>query len=580
VVATLVVCLAGVYAILQLIFVRPYLWPAGHGALVAGDARFTGGSGASSMLFARPPEITDHPVGATIVREVFPGSPSDRAGVRTGDDIVAVHLADGGPELDLTALMTADGGGQLRIWRAAYWMGLRGPLDVRVLRTVGGGDPEIRLRLDRPSAWASGAGVLGGWARRHVWMLIQILIFTGAAAVLLILRSDDVTAAIALTSLAFCAAGGGGPLMGSERILPSGLRETMTTFAWMAGPIAFPLVAIAILYFPRKAPILTRHRWIHFVPFLAAAPMLALGSGTALFLAGADSLEAVAVWDAAHPGAYFGSFAAALIVNVVAIVEGVLRYRGLQDQNEKRRIRIVVLTAVPGVLAYAVKDGAPLAARLIAGTQIELPWLLAAFLQCLVLLPAFGLAYAVAVHRVLAPRVVVRRSIQYALATRTLTVLAVLPLVALVFVLIRQRNMTLTQIFSGAPLFFIVMIAASAAGWKYRDRARIWLDQRFFREDYDARKLLLSLVSRIRSETDPSDLTSMVVSQIDAALHPEMAAILISGVEEGRLTPVSVVHGSAEPLPRRRTGEHAALVGRATRGLPGRSALAGPALAD
>jgi serine/threonine-protein kinase len=547
--ASVVVCLTAVYAILQLLFVRPYLWPSGHGALVAGDARFTGGSGASSMLLARPPEITDHPIGATIVRDVFPGSPAERAGLRPGDDIVAERPAGGSAELDLTPLLMAEPGEQLRIWRSAYWMGLRGPLDIRVLRAGPSGDQEVGVRLDRPPAWSSGSGVLGEWAKRHVWMLIQILVFTGAAAVLLILRSDDVTAAIALMSLAFCAAGGGGPLMGSERILPPGLREAMTTFAWIAGPIAFPLVALAILYFPRKAAILVRHRWLHFVPFLAAGPMLALGSGTALFLAGADSLEAVAVWDAAHPAAYFGSFVAALLVNVAAIAEGLVRYRALQDQNEQRRIRIVVMTAVPGVLAYAIKDGIPMAARLVWGTQTELPWMLTAVLQILVLLPAFGLAYAVAVHRVLAPRLVVRRSIQYALATRTLTALAVLPLVALVAVLVQQRNMTLAQILSGAPLFFIVMIAASAAGWRYRDRARTWLDQRFFREEYDARKILLSLVSRIRFETDPSDLTAMVVSQIDAALHPEMAAILISGVEEARLTPVTVVHGSAESLP-------------------------------
>ena len=73
---------------------------------------------------------------------------------------------------------------------------------------------------------------------------------------------------------------------------------------------------------------------------------------------------------------------------------------------------------------------------------------------------------------------------------------------------------------------------------RYRDRARQWLDQRFFREEYDARKILLSLASRVRFETDPGDLASLVVKQIDQALHPEMTAMLASGIEEGRLTPV------------------------------------------
>src|SRR6185436_15587599 len=75
------------------------------------------------------------------------------------------------------------------------------------------------------------------------------------------------------------------------------------------------------------------------------------------------------------------------------------------------------------------------------------------------------------------------------------------------------------------------------------------LDERFFRDEYDARKLLLSLASRVRFETDPADLAAMVVSQIDEALHPEMIAILVSGLEEGRLVPVTVLHGSADSLP-------------------------------
>ena len=44
----------------------------------------------------------------------------------------------------------------------------------------------------------------------------------------------------------------------------------------------------------------------------------------------------------------------------LAIVEGVYRYRFNHDANERRRIRMAVYTAVPGVFAYAVKDGVPI----------------------------------------------------------------------------------------------------------------------------------------------------------------------------------------------------------------------------
>ena len=97
-------------------------------------------------------------------------------------------------------------------------------------------------------------------------------------------------------------------------------------------------------------------------------------------------------------------------------------------------------------------------------------------------------------------------------------------------------------------LVYMSLLAISIAAFVYRDRARQWLDERFFRQEYDARKILVSLASRVRFETDPSDLAAMVVTQIDEALHPEMIAILVSGIEEQRLAPVTVLHGSAESL--------------------------------
>ena len=54
-------------------------------------------------------------------------------------------------------------------------------------------------------------------------------------------------------------------------------------------------------------------------------------------------------------------------------------------------------------------------------------------------------------------------------------------------------------------------------------RAQRWLDQQFFRAEYDAREILVSLAGRVPYEADPRDLVAMVVTQIDSALHPEGA---------------------------------------------------------
>jgi len=129
------------------------------------------------------------------------------------------------------------------------------------------------------------------------------------------------------------------------------------------------------------------------LPVLAALPMLVPAAATSLYLTGIDAFAGIARWDAAHPEVFYGSFAAALALNVAAVVEGVHRYRVNHDANERRRIRMAVYTGVPGVLAYAVKDGVPIVAQLFGAHAPVYPTGIAISLQALVLLPAFGMVW-------------------------------------------------------------------------------------------------------------------------------------------------------------------------------------------
>jgi hypothetical protein len=384
------------------------------------------------------------------------------------------------------------------------------------------------------------------WARAHLGMIVQVLVFTIGGIVLLGLRSTDPTALLCVLALALSGVAGGGPLLGVEHALPFGTWRVLTLFGWIAGPLAFPIIALAIIYFPSPSPLIQRRRWLTALPFVIASPMLVLAAGTSLYLAGADGLRDLARWDAANPWAYYGSFAAALALNVAAIVEGVYRYEFNHDANERRRIQMAVYTAVPGVFAYALKDGAPIVAMLTGAHLPRYPWLLTAGLQALVLLPAFGLTYAVGVARVLGPRMVLRRSIQYALASRTLTIVPIAAGTALAVALWRQ---SLHELLTSGSIVYLLLFVGTLAAFRYRDRARQTLDERFFREEYDARKVLVSLVSRVRFEADPRDLAALVTAQIEQALHPERVAMLAAGVEEGRLTPVGGADAGVPPLP-------------------------------
>ena len=527
-----VLVLSVFYAILQTGFVRPYLWPAGTGARLADDPS------AKLPLMARPSDVRGELARPLEVLEIAAGSPAASAGLTSGDRITAERRVDRPAEVKFGA---ADPSARIGVWRDLYWLGVSGPIEWTVRRP----DGSTTVTLDRPAAWATDSD---GWAGRHLGMIVQLIVFTAAALILFLLRSYDLTAGLCVLALALSAVAGGGPLFGTEGQIPL-VGWVLTVFSWLASPFAFPVIALAIFYFPTRSPLLGRYPMLHAVPLLAAAPMILPAFATSLFLVGVEAMRPMAVWDATHPGIFYASFAAALGINVLAVIEGIYRYRFNHDANERRRIRMALYTGVPGILAYAVKEGLPIVATLMGTASPRFPPALYIALQAMVLLPAFGLVYAVGVARVLGPRVVLRRSLQYALANRTLTLLAVLPAIGLLVSLVSDRQKTIGELATSSPGLYVVLIAVSLAAFVYRDRARQWLDQRFFREEYDARKILLSLVSRVRFETDPTDLANMVVAQLDEALHPEMIAILVSGVEAGQLTPVTALQEKPEPLP-------------------------------
>lgn len=384
------------------------------------------------------------------------------------------------------------------------------------------------------------------WQRPDWGQTAQLLVFTGAAIVLFFLRSSDSTAALSVLALAFSGIANAGPTR--EMTWDVLFGQLLASIAWIAGPLAFPVIALAILYFPTKSGSLERYPALHLVPWIAASPMIVLGAARALDAWGVTAVHDLVRWDHQHPAAYYGSFAVALAINVLAIAEGIYRYRFNHDANERRRIRMALYTAVPGVLAYAIRNGLPVVAGLAGQAPLPIPPSVNTVLHVLVLLPALGLVYAVGVERVLGPRVVLRRSLQYALASRSMTLVALLPAIPLAIMLVRDREMTLGTVVATRGLAYTGLIALIVIAFKYRERARTWLDQRFFREEYDARKILLSLASRVRFETDPADLANLVVRQLDEAIHPEMAAFVVDGVEPGWLSPVATVGGTPEPL--------------------------------
>jgi tRNA A-37 threonylcarbamoyl transferase component Bud32 len=141
-------------------------------------------------------------------------------------------------------------------------------------------------------------------------------------------------------------------------------------------------------------------------------------------------------------------------------------------------------------------------------------------------------AYAILHERLFDIRVIIRQGLQYALARGL--VLSVLP--GLAFILIIDLLVHSTQ-----PLIAIL----SARGWIYSllaglgllvyFRRKPWLealDRRFFREHYDAQRLLREVVEEVREAGSFERVSPRVVARIGAALHPEFVALMVRDPRE------------------------------------------------
>jgi len=155
-------------------------------------------------------------------------------------------------------------------------------------------------------------------------------------------------------------------------------------------------------------------------------------------------------------------------------------------------------------------------------------WVLTAALMLMFLFP-LTLAYVILVHRALDTRVVVRQGIQYALARGGARVLVVLVAVLILFSALmlatseqvnRPRQITLIAV------GILLLLAVVRLG----RRLALWIDRRFFREAYDAERILTELSEEVRLMVDARALLETVCRRISESLYvPRVAFLLAEG---------------------------------------------------
>ena len=143
---------------------------------------------------------------------------------------------------------------------------------------------------------------------------------------------------------------------------------------------------------------------------------------------------------------------------------------------------------------------------------------------------SFG--YAIAKHRVLDVNMVVRRGIQHLLARNVLRIILLLPIVALVYTMVANPDRTIAEVLFGpSSYFYLFIIAASGVSMRYRREMMDWVDRKFFRQAYDREKILLRLIENLKLCASVQELSRLVSTELELALHPTGIYLLFWNAE-------------------------------------------------
>lgn len=144
--------------------------------------------------------------------------------------------------------------------------------------------------------------------------------------------------------------------------------------------------------------------------------------------------------------------------------------------------------------------------------------------------------YAVLVQRALDVRLIARKALQHTLASWSARLVLAAPFVLLCIFLYRQRHSTLVELFSGVPLSLLFVLALGGLiTSRFRHRILEAIDRQFFREQYNARRVLTELADQVRGTRNLHELANLVARGVDLALHLERVALFVEDPTLGLL---------------------------------------------
>lgn len=285
-----------------------------------------------------------------------------------------------------------------------------------------------------------------------------------------------------------------------------------------------------------------RVRWM--LRFTAAAGAVLLAANLAAPLLPAPAGEGLAAWLGRRGRSSL--FWPLLLVPMLAAVAYAIRQARRATPDERRRAWLMLAGlaagALPMMLVLLASSLFPAFLRYMERPEG------ARTLGLIVFPPLLSIplvtAWAVLVHRALDLQLILRKALQYALARYTIAVAATLPFAGVVWLLYLRRDYRLEQLWSGRT--GLVLTGAVLTGVllvHLRPRLLERLDRRFFREQYDARRILGTLVERTRALSGPQEAAAVLAREIDRALHLHAVEVLLLDRAAG----VLASPGSAAP---------------------------------
>src|SRR5215472_8698193 len=441
--------------------------------------------------------------GTLRILRVTPGSPSDLAGFKPGDKIINADGRAVGNILELGSVM------------------LNNTFDRPLPIVVARGNQELHLALvvKRTMLQSFHAQSYLGWWVEVVVSLIQLLL----GLLVLFKRPRDLTAVAA--GIFLCSLGTGNPFFLHWPGASVAWRNLPTAIEWLIFPAVtlnlggLPLAPTLLFSLSFPKPLLHR-RWAWALLAVLAGPLLAgmIVIGYMLLFFANPNVSAIPDWFLAIVGL------ATPITFLTSLFILTVNYFTLRVANERRRFRLVLF----GLLLFLANVLAGILFSLSPKTRWLTELVFSPLVFGVVQIPfTICVAYAVLKQRLFQVRLIVRQSLQYAVARGVL--LIPVPILAgiLIFDLLVHKDQPFGLLLSAHGWAYALLVVIGIVAHTKQSQWMAALDRRFYREHYNAQHLLRQTVDEIRASSNLAEVAPKVVTRIEQALHPEFVAILM-----------------------------------------------------